>query len=115
MPPRYEADKGFGPLSPMPYLELRLPHLLGTPEALSPQALLKKTIEYGKEIARSHFFDFELGYPLLPVTPAVWYNSIPVTAYDRFQRKLDCEIEVLRQQGLDARNYSAAIHLKCVR
>src|SRR5262249_54853585 len=98
----------------MPYLELRLPHLRGTAEILSPQALLKKTIEYDKKIARSHFFDFELGHPLLPVKPAVWYNSIPVTTNDRFQRKLDCEIEVLRQQGLDARNYGAAIHLKCV-
>src|SRR5215467_8870111 len=99
----------------MPHLELLLADLLRALQIPASQALFEEAIEDDEEISRSHLLDPELRYPVFAVDPGIGHDSVSVTAYNRLQRQLYGQIEMLGKKRLDASDHSPPIHLECIR
>ena len=71
----------------------------------------EKHIQYDEHVAAPHFLDPELRDAKRPTAPADGDHRVRLAAHDRFQRQLDRQVEVTRENGLDPIDHMVAVAL----
>src|SRR5215469_13524126 len=79
------------------------------------EIFLQPYVKADKEIAAAHLFNFQLRTSSAAVTPGDWDHRPRITTNDCFKRQLDREIEMRRNQGTAAIEYSFAVSFESVR
>src|SRR6266446_10597851 len=98
--------------SAMPYLELAAMIGLLVAIVAARQHPFEPAIEDDEQIARAHLLDAQLGNALLAVLPRIRQHRVAVAADQAFQRQLDRQIEVMRQQRLNTGNRVPPVQLE---
>jgi regulator of extracellular matrix RemA (YlzA/DUF370 family) len=66
------------------------------------QGPLKPAIKDDEQVTRTHLLDAQFGNARFAVLPRIRQNRIAIAAHDAFERQLNGQVEVMRQQRLDA-------------
>ena len=62
------------------------------------EVFFQPDVEANEKIATAHFLDFEFGSSGIAAAPGNGDGHPGVPAYDRFQRNLNCHVEVRRDE-----------------
>ena len=76
--------------------------------------LLKPEIQDDEQVPAAHLLQLQLGETSLAVGPTHRDYVVGVAADNRFERHLDREIEMRRDQRLNSLNHFATVTLKCI-
>ena len=79
------------------------------------QVFLQPQIEADEEVPATHLLDFQLGLTRSAVAPGNGNRGPRISADDRFERKLDREIEMRREHRHAALDHGAPIRLEGIR
>ena len=75
---------------------------------------LQPNVEDDKQIAATHFFDFQLRNACSTVIPTHWNHGIAIAAHNCLQGQFYSQVEVVAEDRLDALDYLATVKLKSI-
>src|SRR5258706_12759714 len=78
----------------------------------SRKIFFEPQVKNDEEIAAAHFLQLQLGNGGLAVSPRNRDGGVGITAHDRLEGQLDRQIEVRRDDRLNARNYFLTVALE---